>query len=84
MGYAKKKHCEVDSDTLHPSWYYQMEITKPDYDKEDILLEELNRVMETDTSREIRLPDLDPSSGKVLGECRPRGLLSKLILLFHF
>jgi hypothetical protein len=74
VGFAKKKHCEVDSDTLHPSWYYQME-----NDKEDILLEELNRVMETDTSREIRLPDLDPSSGKVLGECRPRGLLSKLI-----
>merc|ERR1719445_50955 len=29
LGFAKKKNCEIDSDTLHPSWYDQMEINKP-------------------------------------------------------
>eukprot|EP00090_Calanus_glacialis_P008224 TRINITY_DN16538_c0_g1_i1.p1 TRINITY_DN16538_c0_g1~~TRINITY_DN16538_c0_g1_i1.p1 ORF type:complete len:858 (-),score=315.54 TRINITY_DN16538_c0_g1_i1:118-2628(-) len=59
LGFAKKKNCEVDSDTLHPSWYDQMEINKPrirsssvvsmDSDEEDSLLKELNRALETDT-----------------------------------
>jgi len=59
LGFAKKKNCEVDSDTLHPSWYDQMEINKPrirsssavsvSSDEEDSLLKELNRALETDT-----------------------------------
>jgi len=59
LGFAKKKNCEVDSDTLHPSWYDQLEINKPrirsssavsvSSDEEDSLLKELNMALETDT-----------------------------------
>eukprot|EP00092_Neocalanus_flemingeri_P039558 GFUD01043074.1.p1 GENE.GFUD01043074.1~~GFUD01043074.1.p1 ORF type:complete len:840 (+),score=271.04 GFUD01043074.1:108-2627(+) len=59
LGFAKKKNCEVDSDTLHPSWYDEVEINKPrirstsavsvSSDEEDSLLKELNRALETDT-----------------------------------
>jgi len=59
LGFAKKKNCEVDSDTLHPSWYDQLEVNKPrirstsavscSSDEEDSLLKELNQALETDT-----------------------------------
>jgi len=59
LGFAKKKNCEVDCDTLHPSWYDMMEMSKPrirsssavsvSSDEEDSLLKELNRALETDT-----------------------------------
>jgi len=59
LGFAKKKNCELNSDSLHPSWYDMMEITKPrirsssavsvSSDEEDSLLKELNRALESDT-----------------------------------
>jgi len=59
LGFAKKKNCELDSDTLHPSWYDQFDVIKPrirsssavnvSSDEEDSLLKELNKALETDT-----------------------------------
>jgi len=59
LGFAKKKNSELDSDSLHPSWYKVLENAKPrirsssvisqSSDEEDSLLRELNRALETDT-----------------------------------
>ena len=59
LGFAKKKNSELDSDSLHPSWYNVIDATKPrirsssvvsqSSDEEDSLLNELNKALETDT-----------------------------------
>ena len=56
LGFAKKKNIEMDSDTVHPSWYDRMQeggagvsircgsVISVSSDEEDSLLKELNQV----------------------------------------
>ena len=60
LGFAKKKNSDLDTDSLHPSWYnVGAEAGRPrirsgsvisqSSDEEDSLLRELNKALETDT-----------------------------------
>jgi len=59
LGFAKKKNAEMDSDTVHPSWYDVCDgdaisircgsVISVSSDEEDSLLKELNMALETDT-----------------------------------
>ena len=58
LGFAKKKNSDLDTDSLHPSWYNNEtgrprirsgSVISQSSDEEDSLLRELNRALETDT-----------------------------------
>jgi len=59
LGFARKKNCELESDSQHPSWYDHANknnvsircssVISVSSDEEDSLLKELNMALETDT-----------------------------------
>ena len=60
LGFAKKKNSDLDTDSLHPSWYNvgvgagkprirSGSVISQSSDEEDSLLRELNKALETDT-----------------------------------
>jgi len=63
LGFAKKKNREIETDSLHPSWFDHMDCNKPrirsssvvsaSSDEEDSLLKELNRALENDSDSVI-------------------------------